>query len=165
MLRTLRTVRAGVRADRAFIHQLSGKDGTPPIHFVRGLVLNPGIRAAALMRIAASGGYMGKLARNLLIGLHGCDTSPGCIISGALYLPHPVGIVLGKGVELGKCVTIYQGVTVGANRRGEYPTIGDDVTLYPGSLVSGHVLVGRGAVIGAHSRVFHDVDEDEVVRS
>lgn len=154
----------GMRRDRLYIHRTAGGRGEPPLHIVRGLLLNPGIRAAALMRLAAGGGVLGKIARNVLISLHGCDVSPGAQILGGLRLPHPIGIVIGSGVVITGDATIYQGVTLGANRRGDYPVIGPGVTLFPSARATGKVLVGANAVIGAAVGVYRDVPQGAVVR-
>ena len=39
--------------------------------------------------------------------------SPLARISKGIYLPHPLGIVIGKGVTIGKNCTIFQNVTIG----------------------------------------------------
>lgn len=76
-------------------------------------------------------------------------------------------IVHGDGVHLncksiGNNFTVYQGVTLGKDKSG-IPTIQDDVTIYPGAVVVGGILVHSGAVIGANSFVNHDVPENTVV--
>lgn len=68
------------------------------------------------------------------------------------------------GVRIDGRVTIYQGVTVGANLRGEYPTIERDVRLHPNSMVTGRVLVGAGATIGTGAHVYNDVPPGATVR-
>ncbi|MFC4243342.1 hypothetical protein ACFOYW_08145 [Gryllotalpicola reticulitermitis] len=79
-------------------------------------------------------------------------------------MPHPIGVVLGSGARIGDRVSIYQGVTVGANRRGQYPVIEFGVTLYPGSSVTGGVRVGAGALIGAGARIYDDVPAGATIR-
>lgn len=78
--------------------------------------------------------------------------------------PHPIAIVIGEGVRLGERVTIYQGVTLGGARRGDwqtgtYPVIGDDVVLFAGAVVIGGVTIGKGCIIGANSVVLQDVPD------
>lgn len=129
------------------------------------LLTNPSVRAALLFRISASGGFLGNVGRNLLISFHACDVSPGASIEGGLQLPHPVGIVVGKGAVVGADVTIYQNVTIGANSRGEYPVVGRGSVLYPGAILSGGIAIGEGARIGAGVHVFRSVAPGSVVRS
>ena len=76
---------------------------------------------------------------------------------------HPRDIVLGAGCKIGKNVTIYNGVTLGArtiksednekdtDRR--YPTIEDDVILFAGAKVIGPITIGKGSIVGANSVV------------
>lgn len=82
--------------------------------------------------------------------------------------PHPVGIVIGKGVIIGKRCTIYQNVTIGTKdtknyNASKYPVIEDDVTIFANSVVFGGITIGKGAVIGTGSVVFKDVPEYSVV--
>jgi serine O-acetyltransferase len=88
-----------------------------------------------------------------------CYISPGAQIGPGLYLPHPVAIVIGEGVEIGENVTVYQGVTVGRKLSTDscYPIVEDNVTIYSGATIIGPVRVGRGAVVGAHAVVCSDV--------
>jgi serine O-acetyltransferase len=79
-----------------------------------------------------------------------------------LQLPHPIGIVIGEGATIGNNVKIYQNVTLGQNR-GLYPTLGDDVVVYPGSVIVGGVHVGDRAVIGAGAIVIRDVPANAIV--
>ena len=130
---------------------------------LRSLLLNPTLRAAFLFRATAAGGATGLIARNTLMALHGCDVSSGACFLGALYLPHPVGIVIGRGVSIGHRVSIFQGVTIGADRRNRYPCIGDDAVIYPNAVIVGDAHIGAGAVIGAGAFVSSDVKPRDVV--
>ena len=74
-------------------------------------------------------------------------------------------IVHGDGGYLNACYigdnfTCYQTVTLGAKRG--LPTIEDNVTIYPGSVVVGGVLLNKGCVIGANSFVNKDVPMNEI---
>jgi len=131
---------------------------------LRQWLANPGIRCVTYMRLAARGGILGKIFRNHLLLAYGCDASRGAKIGGGIVLPHPIGIVIGMGVELQGNTWIYQGVTLGANRRNEYPTISSGAKLYPGCLVSGGVRIGSGAIIGAGAHIFQDVPDGAIVR-
>jgi serine O-acetyltransferase len=108
-------------------------------------------------------GRPGKLI-SALIGLFaslltGCYLNPKAKIAGGLNLPHPIGVVIGDGVTVGKNVRIYQNVTLGSRAVGTdaYPLVEDDVTLFPNSVITGHITIGRGAVVGAGSIVLKDV--------
>lgn len=94
-----------------------------------------------------------------------CHISGRATILDNLILPHPISIVIGAGVKIGKNVTIYQNVTLGRKNKdiAEYPTIGDNVTIYCNSTIIGNVKIGNNAVIGCNSVVLRDVKDGEVV--
>lgn len=120
--------------------------------------------SARLFVAASQDGLSGKICRALVRVILGCDVTPGSRFLTPPMLPHPLGIVIGKGSSIGRNVTIYQGVTIGANRAGEYPVIGDDVVVYPNSTIIGGVAIGAGAVIGANALVVSNVPAGSVVR-
>ncbi len=75
-------------------------------------------------------------------------------------MPHPYGIVVNGGVQLGRNVTLYQGVTLGSKRYGKNagaPVVEDDVCIFPNAVVVGRVTIGAGAIIGPCSVVIEDV--------
>lgn len=112
--------------------------------------------------------YLREIPRNSIVYRFGCYISPKSLLSDDVYFPHPVGIVIGDGVTIGRRCIIYQGVTIGALRRGEgtacrYPKIGDGVTIYAGAKILGDIHVGDGAIVGANAVVIRDVPAGAVV--
>lgn len=92
----------------------------------------------------------------------GCFVQPTAVIGPGLKLPHPNGIVIGSGVRIGAKCIIYQQVTLGGARRGDfqsnaYPGVGDRVTLFTGAKVLGAISIGDDAQIGANAVVLRDV--------
>lgn len=103
----------------------------------------------------------------------GIDIHPAAEIGSGFYIDHGTGIVIGETTVIGKNVTIYQGVTLGAKfvdkelkgvRR--HPTIEDNVVIYAGStILGGETVIGHDTVIGGnvwltesvppHSTVYH----------
>lgn len=79
-----------------------------------------------------------------------------------VLMPHPVGIVIGEKVTIGNNCVIYQGVTIG-KKNGEYPKIGDNVVIYPNSMIIGNIVVGEGAIVGAGSVVLDNVLPNSIV--
>ncbi|HBB2770671.1 TPA: serine acetyltransferase, partial [Escherichia coli] len=79
-------------------------------------------------------------------------------------LPHPVGIVIGKNVNIGKKCIVYQNVTIGVsnNKFEDYPVIGNNVTIYAGAIIIGKVIIGDNAIIGAGCIVTKDVPEGKI---
>lgn len=82
----------------------------------------------------------------------------------SLDLKHPVGVVIGEGVRLGEGVKIYQNVTLGGARLGDwqannYPEIGDHTVIFAGAVIVGRVKIGRHCVIGANAVVTKDIPD------
>lgn len=98
---------------------------------------------------------------------YGCYISLRSRIGPGLKLPHPVGIVIGQGVIIGKRCTIYQHVTLGGRRIGDwragaYPVVGDDVTIFAGAAIVGAVSIGDRATIGANAAVLDNIPSEAV---
>lgn len=92
----------------------------------------------------------------LYSGYLNCDI--GIPLPESVFLPHPFGIVVSSGVELGEDVVIGHQVTLG-NRGGVMaaPKIGNRVYIGAGAKVLGPVNIGDEAVIGANAVVTKDV--------
>ncbi len=147
------------------------KEERPGLKSLAGAFLtDAGLSAAFLFRHAArllrrGHPLLAFLVGRINIALHGCQIHPLAEIGPGLCLPHPVGVVVGRGVRAGRDLTLFQNVTLGAKSlRGEdYPVIGDGVVVFPHSLVFGSIKVGDGSTVGAGSVVLHDVSEGETV--
>lgn len=77
-----------------------------------------------------------------------------------MFIDHGAGTVIGETVEIGKNVTLYQGVTLGGTGKEKgkrHPTIGDNVVVASGAKVLGSFTVGHNAKIGAGSVVLKEV--------
>ena len=69
----------------------------------------------------------------------------------SVFIPHPFGIVLTSGAELGEDVVIGHQVTIG-NRGGVMagPKIGNRVYIGAGAKILGPMTIGDDAVVGAN---------------
>lgn len=124
-------------------------------------------RAVTLIRLSQHFDRPGRRrlrdwARRQLSRDYGCFLQVGAQIGPGLKLPHPQGIVIGAGTRVGRNCVLYQQVTLGGARRGDfaadrYPVIGDDVVVFAGAKLLGAVRVGNGACIGANAVVIRDV--------
>lgn len=103
---------------------------------------------------------------NLVI--FGIEYTPKCKIGFGLVIPHSSGIVIGAS-KIGNNVTIFQGVTLGAqvadmgydiNTR---PVVGNNVVIGSGAKILGNIQIGDNVVIGANSVVLEDIKNDAVV--
>ena len=78
----------------------------------------------------------------------GVEIHPAATIGNDIFIDHGSGVVIGETAEIGCCVTIYQGVTLGGTgfQRGKrHPTVEDNVTIGSGAKLLGPIQVGHGA--------------------
>ncbi|TAJ45186.1 serine O-acetyltransferase [Methanofollis fontis] len=141
-------------------------------HVTRYFVLEPGFRAIYFYRVnnrivRNKIRFIGPFFRFMGSALTGIRISPYADIGSGLFIPNAQCIVIGYGVEIGKNVTIYQGVTIGivpGKKRDERttPIIGDNVMLGAGSKILGPVSIGDNSIIGANAVVVRDVPANSV---
>ena len=94
--------------------------------FVRGWVLIP------------------RLISNFGRFLTGIEIHPGATIGEGLFIDHGTGIVIGETAEIGRNVTLYQGVTLGGTGKEKgkrHPTLGNNVVVASGAKVLGSFTV------------------------
>lgn len=111
-----------------------------------------------------------RLARSVEVSLRrdfGTMVSVHAEIGPGLRLPHPTGIIIGEGVRIGAGCTIYQQVTIGGARLGDwkagrYPEIGDNAVLFAGSKIVGALTIGNGVTVGANAVVTRDVPDHHI---
>ena len=90
----------------------------------------------------------------------GVEIHPAAKIGPEFFIDHGSGVVIGETAEIGRRVTLYQGVTLGGTgfQRGKrHPTLGDNVTVGSGAKLLGPIAVGDGAKVGANTVVVEDV--------
>ena len=96
----------------------------------------------------------------------GVEIHPAAQIGDDCFIDHGAGVVIGETAEIGCCVTMYQGVTLGGTgfaRGKRHPTVGDNVTIGSGAKLLGPIHVGHGAKIGANSVITKDVSARSTV--
>ncbi len=96
----------------------------------------------------------------------GVEIHTAAQVGDSLFIDHGAGVVIGETSEIGRNVTLYQGVTLGGTgfQRGKrHPTVGDDVVIGSGAKLLGPIEVGARAKIGANSVVVHDVPANSTV--
>lgn len=101
-----------------------------------------------------------RIVSNFCRFLTGIEIHPGAKIGDGLFIDHGTGIVIGETAEIGKNVTLYQGVTLGGTGKEKgkrHPTIGNNVVVATGAKVLGSFKVGDHAKIGAGSVVLKEV--------
>jgi serine O-acetyltransferase len=96
----------------------------------------------------------------------GVEIHPAAQIGPEFFIDHGSGVVIGETAEIGRRVTLYQGVTLGGTgfQPGKrHPTLGDNVTVGSGAKLLGPIAVGDGAKIGANTVVVEDVPPSSTV--
>jgi serine O-acetyltransferase len=140
--------------------------------FAEIVVAYPSIHAIAIYRLAHELHVLGvpRVPRIMSEHAHsrtGIDIHPGAVVGRRFFIDHGTGVVVGETSRIGDRVRLYHGVTLGAfsPRRGQtirgtkrHPTIGDDVTIYPGAtILGGETEIGSGTVINGNAYVTESV--------
>lgn len=153
----LETIYAGLREDAAKIYE--NDPAATSVHEV--IVSYPGFYAIAVYRIAHRLSQLNipilpRILSEHAHGKTGVDIHPAAIIGVPFVIDHGTGIVIGATSIIGKNVSIYQGVTLGASQVNKdlsaikrHPTVEDDVTIYARStILGGNTVIGHDSIIG-----------------
>ena len=139
----------------------------------------PGLEAITVQRLAhelylLKVPYLPRIMTELAHSRTGIDIHPGASIGESFFIDHGTGVVIGETATIGKNVTLYHGVTLGAfnptSRRdagGElvrgmtnkrHPDIEDNVTIYAGAtIIGGDTRIGHHSIIGGNVWLTHSV--------
>lgn len=100
--------------------------------------------------------------------LFGMEISPRCDIGPGIFFPHTAGTVIGAS-KIGKDVTIFQGVTLGAREIDmDYnfalrPELGNCVVVGAGAKVLGGITLGDNVRVGANAVLLQSVPPNTTV--
>jgi serine O-acetyltransferase len=139
----------------------------------------PGLEAITVQRLAhelylLKVPYLPRIMTELAHSRTGIDIHPGATIGESFFIDHGTGVVIGETATIGRNVTLYHGVTLGAfnptSRRhagGElvrglankrHPDIEDNVTIYAGAtIIGGDTRIGHHSIIGGNVWLTHSV--------
>jgi serine O-acetyltransferase len=114
--------------------------------------------------------YFKKNDKSVINFLHGlmrtlcsCEFYFSNEVGEGFYPVHGLGSIIGSRCKIGKGFLIYHNCTIGHIADEEKGcTIGDYVTVFPGSMILGDVTIGNEVVVGANSVVFSDVASKSV---
>jgi serine O-acetyltransferase len=131
----------------------------------------PGVQALLTHRVAhalqeAGVPLIPRSISNVTRSVTGIEIHPAARIGPGLFIDHGSGVVVGETAEIGRDVTLYQGVTLGGTGFAcgkRHPTVQDNVTIGSGAKLLGPIVIGHGAKIGANSVVVHDVPPNSTV--
>ena len=87
-------------------------------------------------------------------------------IGAGFRIEHIGGIVVNPSTIIGNNVSLYNGVTLGAQNRGKKkgtPTIGNDVFIGPNAVIVGKVFIGNNVLIAGGAYVNFDVPDNTIV--
>jgi serine O-acetyltransferase len=160
------TFRELVRADA----HASGIGRRSPLFFLTAAMGLNKFSVVLLFRVASALHGKGRLATivsALLTRLNciwnSCELLPTARIGPGLHIPHPLGVGFGP-ITAGRNLTILQHASLGLrdrkldhNDHANFPTLGNDVEIGPGTAILGPVHIGDGASIGANAVVLQDV--------
>lgn len=100
-----------------------------------------------------------------------CEVYPYVKIGENFYMPHCVGVVIGKTAVIGNNVKIYPNVVIGAklSTHSKHPVgrqhaiVGDDCLLGANSVILGNIVLGKNVTVAAGSVVDIDVPDNSLV--
>jgi serine O-acetyltransferase len=135
------------------------------------LALWPGVHALLTHRVAHALHDLGlpvvpramSMAARAVTGI---EIHAAARIGTGFFVDHGAGVVIGETADIGRDVTLYQGVTLGGTGFAtgkRHPTVQDNVTVGSGAKLLGPITIGHGAKIGANSVVIHDVPPNSTV--
>jgi serine O-acetyltransferase len=135
------------------------------------LLCYPGVHAQAFHRVAHGlwkRGWVGsaRFLSHVTRFATGIEIHPAARLGRGLFIDHGMGVVIGETTEIGRNVTLLQGVTLGGTslrREKRHPTLGDNVVVGAGAKVLGAFTIGENSRIGAGSVVVREVPPNSVV--
>jgi serine O-acetyltransferase len=138
---------------------------------LEALFCYPGVHALAFHRLGNRlwrRGWFGtaRFVSHISRFLTGIEIHPAARLGPGLFIDHGMGVVIGETAEVGKNVTLYQGVSLAGTslkREKRHPTLGDNVVVGAGAKVIGAIYIGDNSRIGAGSVVVRDVPPNSVV--
>lgn len=144
------------------------------------IFFNQGFHSVALYRLSNCFssvrffGFLGKFFQCLNRLLYGVDIDYRATFAPGLEIVHGNGIVVGGLVKSEGPVILFQGVTLGNGGifgdkirvEGEevqkQPVLGENVVIFPNSMILGPVKIGSNSYIGAGSVITEDIPDNVI---
>lgn len=149
------------------------KERDPAYHsFIYAILFYPGVKALFLYRIAhflylIHFYFLALLITSFSKRHYSIEIHPGAKIGKNLFIDHGFGVVIGQTAIIGNNVTIYHGVTLGANQntnKKRHPTIKDNVIIGCHAVILGDITIGNNAKIGANATVLNNVPDNTTIK-
>lgn len=142
------------------------------LSLLSALIFSPGFYLIFLFRIyhffyrkTILGKVLSKILWRFSVLTTGCHISPTALIGPGIFFPHPIGIVIGNHAKIGKNCTIYQNTTLGIDKNGNYPELGEDIIIYANSVLIGGIKIENGCIIGAMSFLNKSMSENSIYKN
>ncbi len=104
-----------------------------------------------------------NLYYRLMTNRYCIDLAISTKIGGGFKLNHAYGIVINQRCIIGNNAYIGHNVTIGSNTPEKYPIIGNNVTVFTGSVIIGDIMIGNNVIIGAGSLVIKNIPDNTIV--
>jgi len=79
-----------------------------------------------------------------------CNINCQAKIGKNLHISHAIGLIIGGKIKIGDNCDIYHLITLGKNG-GYCPEIGNNVTIYPHTIIAGNIIIPDNSTIPAKS--------------
>ena len=148
-------------------YRLRGQPFSERKVFWESLLFKAGFQAVFLYRIShwlfqKGWIHLAWFVTRLNIWFTGAEIEFNARIGPGLFVAHPVGIVIGRGTEMGEGVTLFQGVSFVVkswhpNEIGRFPKVGNHCYFFSHALVLGGITIGNHCVVAAQAVVTKDL--------
>ncbi len=140
------------------------------INLLKCFVVCHGFRVTYFMRLASNGPRALRLFYRWIFTHYMCkfgvQTHWGLKVGKGFYIGHFGSIIINSSAIIGDNCNVNQGVTIGAENRGErkgVPIIGNKVWIGANSVVVGKIVIGNNVLIAPLSYVNFDVPSNSIV--
>jgi len=166
------TLRELIRSDLSRFTQtfiLRGQPFSKQKVFWESVLFKAGFQAVLLYRVShwlfqRGWIYPAWFLSRLSVAITGAEIEFNAEIGPAMFVSHPVGIVVGRGTVIGSEVTLFQGVTFGVkswhpDAIRKFPQVGNKCYFFAGAAVLGDVTIGNNCIVGAHAVLTSDLPD------
>lgn len=166
------TLRELIRSDLSRFTQtfvLRGQPFSKRRVFWESVIFKAGFQAVLLYRVShwlfqRGWIYPAWSLSRLSVAITGAEIEFNAEIGPAMFVSHPVGIVVGRGTVIGSEVTLFQGVTFGVkswhpDEIRQFPRVGNRCYFFAGAAVLGDVTIGNNCIVGAHAVLTSDLPD------
>jgi len=146
--------------------------------FIRTIFLNTNFHCVLFYRIShffylTHLSFISQIIKFITRIIYSVDIDYRAELAGGFVLMHGIGVVIGSTVKTSGPVTVYQGVTLGANNKArdyngkliENPVILGNNIIYANACILGPVIIGENSIIGAGTIITKDIPSNMKVFS